>query len=196
MQGIFRAFGAVILATLIAAAPARAGLLFDLSISGSSPAGSISGTGSIQFSSLLGNTLADVVAFDFVVDASDSGFSIPADAVFDETGITGISWSVNDQTWELSLDLVADGILGSSSFACIVLSNTSATNQCQAAPTAPILNTTISGISTLSGSTGKVLTGELGFVPRHAPNNGIAAPPAGLLFALAALILFRRRATA
>lgn len=196
MQGIFRAFGAVILVSLIAVAPARAGLLFDLSVSGSSPAGSISGTGSIQFSSLLGNSLADVVAFDFVVDASDSGFSIPADAVFDKTGITGINWSVNDQTWELSLDLVADGILGSSSFACLVLSNTATINQCQAAPTAPILTTAISGISTLSGSTGKVLTGELSFVAQHPPTTGLPGPPAGLLFALAALILFRRRATA
>ncbi|MCG8505054.1 MAG: hypothetical protein MI755_10645 [Sphingomonadales bacterium] len=195
MQGIFRAFGAVILATLIAAAPARAGLLFDLSISGSSPAGSISGTGSIQFSSLFGNTLADVVAFSFVVDASDSGFSIPADAVFDKTGITAINWSV-DGNWVLSLDLVADGILGSSSFACIVLSNTPASNQCQAAPTAPILNTTISGTSTLSGSTGKVLTGELSFVAQHLPTTDLPEPPTALLFAMAALLLFRRRATA
>jgi len=80
---------------------AQAGVIYDLTVAGG---GSWTGSGSITFDTLTGNTTAGVSAFSFHVDNTGSGG--PQD--YNLADIATVDWSIDPTTFDLSLLLTTN----------------------------------------------------------------------------------------
>jgi hypothetical protein len=105
---------ALLFATVLLSSPAQAGLMFDLSVSGT-----WTGSGSIDFTTLMGTSTADVDTFRFHVA---TGGGSPQNYTLAD--INTISWSINGSD-VLTLDLVSKAIAFDSAISGIVLTSAS-----------------------------------------------------------------------